>query len=202
MQGATMAVFFESTAYTWGLLPVLIFFTRIVDVSLGTLRIIFINRNLRYYASFVGFFEVLIWLLVIREIFQHLENPLCLVAYAAGFAAGNYVGVLIENRISIGRVVVRIITRRNAEELVSFLRSSGYALTVVDGEGATGPVKIIFIIVERKDIQPIVETIHKYNPNAFFSVEDVRFVSGAVTPYRLPAPRRWTHFHSRMRKKV
>lgn len=197
-----MAVFFESTAYTWGLLPVLIFFTRIVDVSLGTLRIIFINRNLRYYASFVGFFEVLIWLLVIREIFQHLENPLCLVAYAAGFAAGNYVGVLIENRISIGRVVVRIITRRNAEELVSFLRSSGYALTVVDGEGATGPVKIIFIIVERKDIQPIVETIHKYNPNAFFSVEDVRFVSGAVTPYRLPAPRRWTHFHSRMRKKV
>jgi uncharacterized protein YebE (UPF0316 family) len=131
-----------------------------------------------------------------------LDNPICLVAYAAGFAAGNYVGVLIENKISIGRVVIRIITRQNADELVSFLRSSGYGLTVVDGEGATGAVKIIFIIVERKDIQSIVETIHEFNPNAFFSVEDVRFVSGAVTPHRLPAPRRWTHFHSRMRKKV
>jgi len=197
-----MNAFFDSAVYTWVILPALIFFTRIIDVSLGTLRIIFINRNLRYYASFIGFFEVLIWLLVIREIFQQLDNPVCLVSYAAGFAAGNYVGVLIENKMSIGRVVIRVITRQNAEELVSFLRLSGYGLTVAIGEGATGPVKIIFIIIERKDIPTIVQTIQRYNPNAFYSVEDVRFVSGAVTPYRLPASRRWTHFHSRMRKKV
>ena len=197
-----MTAFLDSAAYTWVILPGLIFLIRIIDVSLGTLRIIFINRNLRFYATVIGFFEVLIWLMAVRQVFQQLDNPLYFVTYAAGFAAGNYVGILIENKLSIGRVVIRIITRRNAEELVSFLRSSGYGLTTADGEGATGPVKIIFIIIERKDIHTIVEKIREFNPNAFYSVEDVRFVSSAVTPNRLPAPRRWTHFHSRMRKKV
>ena len=197
-----MTDFFHSAAYTLVILPVLIFITRIIDVTLGTLRIIFINRNLRYYAAVSGFFEVLVWLLVIRQIFQQLDNPVCLIAYAAGFAAGNFVGVFIENKISIGRVVIRIITHRDADELASFLRTSGYALTVVDGEGATGPVKIIFAIIERRDTDAIVKIVKSYNPNAFYSLEDVRFVSEAVTPNRLPAPRRWTHFHSRLRKKV
>ena len=197
-----MTEFFDSAAYSLVILPVLIFITRIIDVSLGTLRIIFINRNLRYYAAVSGFFEVLVWLLVIRQVFQQLDNPVCFIAYAAGFAAGNFVGVFIENKISIGRVVIRIITHRDADELASFLRSSGYALTVVEGEGATGPVKIIFAIIERRDIEAIVKIIKSYNPNAFYSLEDVRFVSEAVTPNRLPAPRRWTYFHSRMRKKV
>ncbi len=197
-----MTEFFDSSAYSLVILPILIFITRIIDVSLGTLRIIFINRNLRYYAAVSGFFEVLVWLLVIRQIFQQLDNPVCLIAYAAGFAAGNFVGVFIENKISIGRVVIRIITHRDADELASFLRSSGYALTVVEGEGASGPVKIIFAIVERRNIEAIVKIIKSYNPNAFYSLEDIRFVSEAVTPNRLPAPRRWTHFNSRMRKKV
>jgi len=197
-----MTAFFDSAAYTLVILPILIFLTRIVDVSLGTLRIIFINRNLRYYAAFTGFFEVLIWLLAMRQVFQHLDNPVCLVTYAAGFASGNIVGVFIENKISIGRVVIRIITHRDADELASVLRSSGYGLTVVGGEGATGPVKIIFAIIERRDIESIVNIIKRHNPNAFYSLEDVRFVSEAVTPNRLPVPRRWTNFHSRMRKKV
>ena len=197
-----MTEFFDSAAYSLVILPVLIFITRIIDVSLGTLRIIFINRNLRYYAAVSGFFEVLVWLLVIRQVFQQLDNPVCFIAYAAGFAAGNFVGVFIENKISIGRVVIRIITHRDADELASFLRTSGYALTVVDGEGATGPVKIIFAIIERRDTDAIVKIVKSYNPNAFYSLEDVRFVSEAVTPNRQPAPRRWTHFHSRLRKKV
>jgi uncharacterized protein YebE (UPF0316 family) len=197
-----MEAFFNSAVYSWVILPVLIFVSRIIDVSLGTLRIIFINRNLRYYAAFTGFFEVMIWLLVIQQIFQRLDNPLYLVAYAAGFASGNFVGVMIENRLSIGRVVIRVITRRDSDALVSFLRTSGYGLTVVDGEGATGPVKIIFIITERKDIPTIVKTIKDFNPNAFYSLEDVRFVSGTVTPHRIPSSRRFAQFHSRLRKKV
>ena len=197
-----METFFDSTVYTWVILPILIFFTRIVDVSLGTVRIIFINRNLRYWAAIIGFFEVLIWILVIRQVLQQLNSPLCFVAYAGGFAAGNLVGIMLENRISIGKVLIRIITRMEADELIDFLRSSGYGLTVVDAKGATGPVKVIFAIVERAEIESIESQIRRFNPNAFYSVEDVRFVSEAVTPYRLPAPRRWNHFFSRMRKKV
>jgi uncharacterized protein YebE (UPF0316 family) len=172
-----------------------------MDVSLDTVRIIFINRNLRYYASIIGFFEVLIWLMVIRQIFQNLSNPICFVAYAAGFATGNFVGVIIENRLSIGRVIIRIITRRDADDLTSFLKTAGYGLTIIDAEGVTGPVKVIMSIVERSNIEHIVEIIKQHNPQAFYSVEDVRFVSEAVTPYRLPGPRRWERFVSKMRKR-
>ncbi len=197
----SVPAFFDSNVYSWVILPLLIFLARITDVSLDTLRIIFINRNLRYFAAVSGFFGVLIWLMVIRQIFQQMDNPLCFVAYAAGFAAGNIVGIIIENRISIGKVIIRTITRREAEDLVSVLRSKGYGVTVMDAEGMTGPVKIIFTVAERSNVGSIVETIKKYNPNAFYSVEDVRFVSEAVTPHRLPAPRRWSFFASRMRKR-
>ncbi len=192
--------FFDSTAYTWILLPLLIFVARITDVSLDTLRIIFINRNLRYYAAITGFFGVFIWLMVIRQIFQKMNNPLCFIAYAAGFAAGNIVGIIIENRISLGKVIIRTITRKESDELVSFLRLSGYGVTVIDADGTTGPVKVIFTVAERSDVEPIVDTIKKYNPNAFYSVEDVRYVSESVRPHRLPASRRWSSFPSRLRK--
>ena len=178
--------FMNSNVYAWVLLPFLIFAARICDVSLDTLRILFINRNLRYWAALCGFFGVMIWLLVIREIFQQINNPLCFIAYPAGFAAGNIVGLMIENRLSIGKVIVRIITHLEAEELVSKLRAAGYGLTVLNAEGASGPVKVIFTVMERHDIPRVVETIKKYNPHTFYSVEDVRFVSEAVTPYRLP----------------
>ena len=182
-------------------LPLMIFLARIVDVSCGTVRTILIVRGLGLLGACIGFFEVLIWLMVIRQIFQQLDNPLCFIAYAAGFAAGNFVGIIIENRISIGRVIVRIITRREADDLVAFLRSAGYGITVIEAEGVTGPVKVIFTIVERSNIEHIVGMIKQSNPQAFYSVEDVRFVSEAVTPHRLPATRRWARFTSRMGKR-
>ena len=178
--------FMDSNVYSWVILPFLIFAARICDVSLDTMRIIFINRNFRYRAAICGFFGVMIWLLVIRQIFQQINNPLCFIAYPAGFAAGNVVGLMIENRLSLGKVIVRIITHLEAEELVSALRLAGYGLTVLDANGASGPVKLIFTVMERSDIPKVVETIKKYNPSTFYSVEDVRFVSEAVTPHRLP----------------
>jgi uncharacterized protein YebE (UPF0316 family) len=180
----TMPEFLNSTAYAWVILPLLIFFARITDVSLDTLRIIFIHKHLRYWAALCGFFEVLIWLMVIRQIFQQLNNPLCFIAYPAGFAAGNIVGLMIENRISLGKVIIRTITRHDADELIVFLKSAGYGVTIIDAEGTSGPVKVIFTIVERSDIRNVVETIKKYNPTAFYSVEDIRYVSESVTPYR------------------
>jgi uncharacterized protein YebE (UPF0316 family) len=188
-----MPDFMNSDVYAWVILPLLIFVARICDVSLDTLRILFINRNLRYLAAICGFFGVLIWLLVIRQIFQQINNPLFFIAYPAGFATGNIVGLIIENRISLGKVIVRIITHLEADELVSRLRSDGYGLTVLDATGATGPVKLIFTVMERHNIPGVVETIKKYNPHTFYSVEDVRFVSEAVTPYRLPGISRWKH---------
>ena len=167
-----MTSFLDSGIYTWGIVPLLIFIARIFDVSLDTLRIIFINRNIRFTATLVGFFQVLIWLLVIRQIFQQLDNPLCFLAYAAGFATGNYIGIMIENKISIGKVIIRAITRVEAAELVTFLRSKGFSITVVDANGMTGSVQIIFMIVERRDIEYVVKLIKEHNPKAFYSIED------------------------------
>jgi len=186
-----MPAFFDSTVYTWVLLPILIFCARILDVSLDTVRIIFINKNLKLYVAVTAFFAVLIWLMVIRQVFQQVNNPICYLAYAAGYATGNFVGMMIENKISIGKVIVRVIARMESEELVSLLRSSGYGVTVLDATGATGPVKVIFTIVERKDINRVIEKVREHNPLAFYSIEDVRTVSEAVTPFRMPAARRW-----------
>ena len=196
-----MPAFFSSTTYTWIVLPILIFCARIMDVSLDTVRILFINRNLKFYVTFTAFFAVLIWLMVMRQIFQQLNNPACYLAYAAGYATGNFVGMIIENKISIGKVIIRIITRMESEQLVALLRSSGYGVTVIEAEGATGAVEVIFMIVERSDIKRVVEMIRENNPLAFYSVEDVRMVSEAVTPFRLPATRRWVCFASRMRSR-
>ena len=196
-----MAAFLDSTTYTWIVLPILIFCARILDVSLDTVRIIFINKDLRYYVSFTAFFAVLIWLMVIRQIFQQLDNPVCYIAYAAGYATGNVVGLMIESKISIGRVIIRIITRLESEELVTVLRSSGYGVTVMNAEGSTGPVKIIFTIVERSAVSRVVEMIRMHNPPAFYSVEDVRDVSEAVTPFRRRAGAPWTRFNSKLRNR-
>jgi uncharacterized protein YebE (UPF0316 family) len=197
-----MTSFLDSGIYTWGIVPLLIFIARIFDVSLDTLRIIFINRNIRFTATLVGFFQVLIWLLVIRQIFQQLDNPLCFLAYAAGFATGNYIGIMIENKISIGKVIIRAITRVEAAELVTFLRSKGFSITVVDANGMTGSVQIIFMIVERRDIEYVVKLIKEHNPKAFYSIEDVRFVSEMIVPNYLPATPRWTNFISKIRRRV
>lgn len=186
-----MPAFFDSTIYVWVILPVLIFCARIMDVSLDTLRIIFINRHLKTFAALIGFFEIMIWLLAMRQVFQNLSNPLCFIGYAAGFATGNYVGVCIENRLSIGKVMIRIITRDGADELMAFLKSAGYGITSIPAVGVTGPVKVIMSIIERQNLDHIVEMIRQYNPQAFYSIEDIRFVSEAVTPFRLPTLPRW-----------
>ncbi|MCF7794547.1 MAG: DUF5698 domain-containing protein [Candidatus Cloacimonetes bacterium] len=105
----------ESLVY---ILPILIFISRIFDVSLGTLRIIFVNKGMRYLAPIIGFFEVLIWLIVISQVMQNMNSPINYIAYAAGFATGNYVGILIEQKLAMGITLIRIITRKKGLFLV------------------------------------------------------------------------------------
>lgn len=169
-----------SEVFSLVVLPLLIFVARIVDVTFGTLRIIFVARGLRFLSAFVGFFEVLVWILAIGQVMQNLTNWVNYVAYSLGFSAGNWVGVSLEKKIAIGNLIVRIITRREAHELVGFLRRSGYGVTSVEAQGETGPVNLIFTIVRRKKLPEIVGIIQRFNPNAFYSIEDVRFVNETI----------------------
>lgn len=179
--------FFSSEIYTLVLLPLFIFIARVLDVSLGTIRVIFISKGFKYLAPFVSFFEILVWLFAIGQIFQHFANPLYYVAYAGGFATGTFVGIYIDNKLLIGTEIIRIITPQGASQLVEVLKSGGYVVTSTDAEGIEGPVKIIFVIVDRHDLPAIIGILKQYNPCAFYSVEDVRFVSNRIVTHKRPA---------------
>ncbi|MDK2973838.1 MAG: hypothetical protein PWP08_209 [Methanofollis sp.] len=168
--------------YSSVLLPLFIFFARIADVTLGTIRIIVVNRGMKFAAPILGFFEILIWLLAIGQIFSNITNYVNYIAYAAGFAAGNYIGILVEEKIAMGLSVVRIITQRDAAALIGTLRSAGYGVTVMDAQGTTGPGKVIFTVVRRKNVPDVIRKVHEISPKAFYSLEDVRYAAEGTFP--------------------
>src|SRR5690606_34384822 len=163
----------------WIVIPILIFCARILDVSIGTMRVIFIARGYRWLAPILGFVEVVIWLLAIQQIMQNLTNVWCFFAYAAGFATGTYVGMIIEEKLSLGDVLIRIITKKDAELLIASLRAHDYTVTSIDGEGNIGAVKVIFSIIPRQHISYVVKIIQEHNPLAFYTIEDIRSVHDA-----------------------
>ena len=170
--------------YLWVALPMLVFFARVLDVSLGTIRIIFTSRGKKNIAPLLGFVEVFIWVSVIAEITKGAHNVAAYLAYAGGFATGNYVGMWIEERLAIGNLVVRAILPENQTGLIDELRAAGYGVTSVNAHGAKGPVKLVYTIVSRKDLPNVVETIHKTYPKTFFTVEELRSVEQGVFPIR------------------
>jgi uncharacterized protein YebE (UPF0316 family) len=165
-------------------MPLLIFSARVTDVSLGTIRVVFISKGFKYLAPIVGFFEILIWLLAIGQIMKNLSSPACYIAYAAGFAMGNFVGILIIEKLSIGTVLLRVITAKDAADLVGSLSSCDYGVTSIDASGKNGNVKLIFTIVPRRQIKNAIAKVKKLNPNAFYSIEDIGFVEKGVFPPR------------------
>ncbi len=166
------------------ILSVLIILARICDVTLGTMRIAFIARGQRYLAPLVGFFEVLIWLIALRQIMANLTNPFFYVSYALGFAAGTFIGLWVEERMAIGSRIIRVITRQDAGELVEALREADYGVTTIDAEGVEGRVQMLFSVLKRQDLDRFIEIVDKYAPRAFYSIEDVRAVSEGVFPAR------------------
>ncbi len=153
---------------------VLIFFARILDVSIGTMRIILISRGYRMIAPVLGFFEVIIWLIAMGEVMKHLHSFYGYIVYGAGFATGNYVGMMLESKIAIGYQAIRIITTEKIVSLPLVLRQEGYGVTTIKGMGAKGEVTVIFTIVPRKKIPHVLEMVEMLEPNAFITIEDVK----------------------------
>lgn len=168
---------FHSELYNWVVLPLLIALARIVDVTVGTIRVIMVSRGYKNIAPVLGFGEVIIWLLAIGQIMQQLDNVMSYIGYGAGFAAGNYIGIHLVEKMSLGTVVLRIIPRTDSTALVSALRGAGYGVTAVNAEGKDGPVQIIFSIVKKKDLQGALGIINEHNPNAFYTIEEVQRVN-------------------------
>ena len=167
--------------YAWVILPLLIFLARIGDVSMETIRVIYISRGIKFIAPIIAFFEIIIWLLAMEVVLKDLSNIVYFMAYAFGFAAGTYVGLVIEERLSIGTVILRVVTtEESTDAIAAFLEAEHFGVTYLDAQGSRGNVRMILTLVNRTDVPRITEHIEKTNPKAFFSIEDVRYVNQGV----------------------
>jgi uncharacterized protein YebE (UPF0316 family) len=177
--------FFDSAIFSYGILPLLIFLARICDVSIGTIRIIFVSKGQKYIAPVLGFFEVLIWITAISKIMQNLDNYVNYIAYAAGFATGNFVGMLIEEKLAMGILMIRIFASDRGMELVKLLNSSGFGATFVEAHGAREEVHLIYSIVHRHELEKVLEVISGFDPKVFYTIEDIKAANeGIFTPQK------------------
>ena len=158
------------------IIPLLIFLARIIDQSIGILRILFATKGFKYLALLAGFFESIVWLLAISQIMKHLDNVYCYIAFAGGFAIGNFTGIYIEQRLSIGNVIVRVVFQKDSKLTILLLKRLKFRITIVDAMGMDNPVKMIFATIRRNDLKKFIRILNKNNPNAFYTVEDVRMV--------------------------
>lgn len=180
---------FDVTA--WVVTPLIIFVARIFDVSISTVRIIMLSRGNRRAAPILGFFEVIIWLVAIRQIFQHLDNVMAFVGYGAGFAAGTWIGMMIEEKLALGYLAVRAIVLSDDIRLPKALTDANFGVTTFVGEGRDGHVRLVFTIIRRRQLQQVMSVIRDVNPNAFVSVTDVRSANEGVIPGSGSATGRW-----------
>ena len=162
---------------TYLLMPLLVFCARIMDVSAATLRVIFLMQGNKRLAPILGFFESLIWLTAISQILQNIDNIFSYIAFPLGYAAGTYVGLVIEERLALGSVLVRVITSVDASKLMDFLKTNDLNFTNIPAEGKFGKVNVLFFAIRRERLPMIMDAIKDFNPKSFYTVESVKNVS-------------------------
>jgi uncharacterized protein YebE (UPF0316 family) len=163
-------------------LPLLVFVAELSVVTLGTMRIIFISRGMKWLAPLLGFFEVCIWLFAIGQIMRNLNNIGCYLGFAGGFTMGNFLGVWLEKRLALGKVVVHVITTNDANELMERLRTENYGVTLLDARGGTGPVKMVLTVIQRKELGHVLDLIKGFDAHAFYAVNDLQVTAAGIFP--------------------
>lgn len=157
----------------------LIFFARVLDVSLSTVRTLMVVQGRKVQAAAIGFFEVGVYVTVLGKVVNSLDNPLNLLAYCLGFAAGNYVGITIENKIALGNLSAQIIPGENTkDELLDALRENGFGVTVLVGEGLKGSREIFNVVLNRKDLKRLREIVESIDKDAFLTVNNISPIRG------------------------
>jgi uncharacterized protein YebE (UPF0316 family) len=168
------------------MLPIMVFFAEVCVVTFCTVRTICVTRGRKVLAAVLGFFEVSIWLFAIGQIMQNLTNVSCYLAFATGFSLGNFLGVIIEKKLALGTVVVQITTRKAAAPLVELLKAANFGVTMLDAQGATGPVQVVFTVIKRRQLANVVAIIRSFDPKTFYAVNDLQSAAEGIslTPAR------------------
>jgi uncharacterized protein YebE (UPF0316 family) len=180
--------------FSYLLLPLLIFLARICDVSINTIRIIYVLGGRRVIATVLGFVESFVWLMAIRQIFEHLDNWICYIAYPAGFASGIFIGMMMEERIAYGKVIVRIITRREIGELLAYLNAQRFRHTRVNAEGPDGTENLVFTVLDRERLDDLLTKLKEILPSAFYTVEKVNRAAESSIAATVEETARWSIF--------
>lgn len=177
-----MVALFASSPLEMPWLPAFIFVAEMAVVTLSTLRTIFIARGMKRLAPVLGFFEVSIWLFAVGEVMKNLSDFRCSLAFAGGFTLGNFLGILIEQALALGSVVVRTITPRDATPLVRELRAAGFGVTSTEGKGATGAVAVVFTVVPRREVATVLAILKRFDPEVFYTIDALQAAAAGVTP--------------------
>ena len=137
----------------------IIFSLRLADQSLGTMRALLVSKNKPIYAALIGLVESAIWIVAISQVIKDIDDPVLIGAYAAGFAAGTILGSYIERIVGVGNIVVRVFCPANSPSVAEMLRINGHGVTVIDGEGKEGPVKIYLCVIPRRKLKSVLSMI-------------------------------------------
>lgn len=152
----------------------MIFGLRITDMSLDTLRMLFVMRGRKGIAWVLGFCQSAVYVIAITRVLSNLNNPLTVLAYAAGFATGNVLGMLVEERLAIGHIQLQIVSKKRGVALARALRDGGYGVTEISARGKDGTVRLLSTSVLRKDLAHARRIVHDTDKEAFITSEDVR----------------------------
>ncbi|MEZ5174977.1 MAG: DUF5698 domain-containing protein [Acidimicrobiia bacterium] len=169
---STLGIVSADTLATAGILA-LIVAMRIVDVSAGVLRVMFLMRGRRLPAAAVGFIESLTWLIAAAAVFASLDTPAKAIAYAGGFAVGTWIGSWLESTLAVGKSVVRVFVPVDGPIPTEALRDAGFGVTEIEGTGFRSPVLILFCVVTRRRTPEVMRIVAQESPDAFVTVEDV-----------------------------
>jgi uncharacterized protein YebE (UPF0316 family) len=175
----------------WG--PIVIFLLRIVDVTLDTMRVLFMVRGRRLPAGVLGFLMALVWIIAVGNAMKHLDSIWHILGYAAGYGTGTMVGITIENFVAFGLIQLRIVSKHGGVEIAEGLRDRGYGATEFSGFGRDGAVEIVQSVVQRAHLDEVLAIVDKFDDAAFVTVEDPQVLRGGSVvsrEWRVPALRR------------
>lgn len=161
------------------LLALGIFIARIADVSMGTVRILVGFRGYRLLAAAIGFCEAAIWVVAASKVIQHLDAWYLVVAYAGGFAAGNYLGLTLERRLAVGRELARIISYRPDSALAQELTRRGWPVVELHGTRRNHePVEVMYVVAARRRMPELLALVRQFDPEALYTITDVKSCHG------------------------
>ena len=154
-----------------------IFFLRVTDQSLGTMRARLVSRNKPIYAALIGLVESAIWIIAVAKVINDIDKPILIAGYAIGFAAGTILGYYAERILGLGDVVIRVFASIKSPSVAEALRDQGYGVTVINGEGRDGVVRIYWCIIPRRKLKSVLKIIKEINPDAYVTTDSANPIS-------------------------